>query len=72
MEETFGSMTFNEIEKFEKVTNSVVLFDGNGRGIGFQKTNDGATIVMIDVGDKNEVIIILDDDIKRLRDYLCS
>lgn len=67
-----GLLTPIEIEKFEKDTNSVVVFDPNGRAIGFQKTNEGDVVVMIDEGDESSIVLLEHGEIERLKKYLCS
>jgi hypothetical protein len=69
----FGDMTLEEIEKFEKETNSIVLFDDE-RGINFQKSkedgNDKTLFIVID-GMKRP-IALLDIQVNELKSYLNS
>ena len=72
-ERNFGKMPFEEFEKWEKETNSVVLFD-NEKGIAFQKAkdNDGnpVLIIMVDDDSRKNTIVLFDEDLKRLMGFL--
>jgi hypothetical protein len=69
----FGDMTPEEIEKFEKESNSIVLFYDE-RGINFQKSkedgNDKTLFIVID--GMKKPIVLYDLQINALKSYLNS
>lgn len=67
----FGEMSVTELEKWEKETNSVVLFDvSGGKAIAFQKSAN-AIVVQSDIKE-GEVIILEGEEIKRLKEFIDS
>ena len=71
-ERKFGDMTFDEIEKWEKETNSIVLFDDE-KGIGFQKSkflDSNEPILLFIIDGVQKPFLVLPEQIKNLKQYL--
>jgi len=72
-EKTFGNMTFDEIEKWEKQTNSIILFNShNETGYAFQNCSDKeekALAILFDLDDDCPALFV-GNDILRLKEFL--
>lgn len=68
---TFGDLTFPEIEKIEKDTNSIILFNAIGENaIQFSKTSNAGLVIAPEKDDDNDVFIFEGENIARLFNYL--
>ena len=67
-------MSFDEIEQWEKESDTVLFFD-NEKAIAFQKAKDDdesnpALVVMVGDDSKENTIVLIDKQFKRLTDFL--
>jgi hypothetical protein len=65
----FSDMTLEEIEAFEKKSNSIVLFDDE-TGINFQRSLDGDKALVVLIDKLKRPIIILDSQVDALKSWL--
>jgi hypothetical protein len=71
----FSEMTLGEIEKFEAASNSIVLFDPDGKiGINFQKTHPenapDETWLVIQIDGLEKHLVLHPTDVNNLNLYL--
>jgi hypothetical protein len=68
----FGDMAFGEVEKWERETNSLVLFDDASStiGIAFQKSKSDEPALVIQIDGLKRPVVLFEDQIDDLMNYL--